>query len=68
MPDNEHPTAPEALLLTFRRERETKNTVRYEEVVTDMPSVVGTLYLQKWAHHRLGEPETIIVQVAAASS
>jgi hypothetical protein len=68
MPDNEHPTAPEALLLTFRRERETKNTVRYEEVVTDTPSVVGTLYLQKWAHNRLGEPETITVQVAAAPS
>jgi hypothetical protein len=42
--------------------------VRYEEVVTDMPSVVGTLYLQKWAHHRLGEPEVITVQVAAAPS
>ena len=42
--------------------------VRYEEVVTDAPSVVGTLYLQKWAHNRLGEPETITVQVAAAPS
>ena len=52
VPDNENLIAPEALLLTFRRERETKNTVRYEEVVTDTPSVVGTLYLQKWAHHR----------------
>lgn len=68
MTDNEHPTAPEALTLTFRRDRETKNTVRYEEVVSDTPSVVGTLYLQKWAHNRLGEPETITVQVAAAPS
>jgi uncharacterized protein (DUF952 family) len=38
MTDNEQPTASEVLLLTFRRERETKNTVRYEEVVTDTPS------------------------------
>ena len=42
--------------------------VRYEEVVTDMPSVVGTLYLQKWAHHRLGEPEVITVNITPASS
>lgn len=62
MPDNQ------CLTLTFRRERETKSTVRYEEVVTDTPSVVRTLYLQKWAHNRLGEPEPITVQVAAAPS
>jgi hypothetical protein len=68
MPDNEQPTVPESLLLTFQRERETKNTVRYEEVVSDMPSVVGTLYLQKWAHHRLGEPEVITVSVTAVST
>ena len=66
MPDDDSTSQP--LTLTFRRERETKNTVRYEEVVTDAPSVVGTLYLQKWAHNRLGEPETITVQVAAAPS
>ena len=35
------------LELSFERERETKNTVRYEEQVTDEPPVVGTLYLQK---------------------
>jgi hypothetical protein len=68
MPDNEQPTVPESLLLTFQRERETKNTVRYEEVVSDMLSVVGTLYLQKWAHHRLGEPEVITVSITPASS
>ena len=68
MPDNDQPTAPESLLLTFQRERETKNTVRYEEVVSDMLSVVGTLYLQKWAHHRLGEPEVITVSITPASS
>jgi hypothetical protein len=66
MPDNEQSTAPEVLLLTFRRERETKNMVRYEEVASDTPSVVGTLYLQKWAHHRLGEPEVITVQIGGS--
>ena len=65
MPDDDSTSQP--LTLTFRRERETKNTVRYEEVVTDMPSVVGTLYLQKWAHHRLGEPEVITVSITPAS-
>jgi hypothetical protein len=64
MPDND--STPQPLTLTFRRERETKNTVRYEEV-SAMPSVVGTLYLQKWAHHRLGEPEVITVSITPAS-
>ena len=40
--------------LSFQRERETKNTVRYEEQVTDAPPLVGTLYLQKYALNRLG--------------
>jgi len=33
----------------FEREKETKNTVRYQEV-TDQgkPPIIGTLYLQKW--------------------
>ncbi len=67
MSDGEHHAAPQALSLTFRRERETKNTVRYEEVVSDTPPVVGTLYLQKWALHRLGEPETIAISLTTAS-
>ena len=53
---------------TWAGARETKNTVRYEEVVTDTPSVVGSLYFQKWAHNRLGEPETFTVSVTPASS
>jgi DNA invertase Pin-like site-specific DNA recombinase len=68
MPDNEHPFDHEALLISFRRERETKNTIRYEELASDMPPVVGTLYLQKWALHRLGEPEVISVSITAAPS
>ena len=35
--------------LTFKKEKETKNTVRYqEESVESKPPVIGTLYIQKW--------------------
>lgn len=34
----------------FTREKETKNTVRFEENVAEgQPPRVGTLYVQKWA-------------------
>jgi hypothetical protein len=56
----------EPLQLTLRRARETKNTVRYEEPESDQPIVIGTLYLQKWALHRLGDPETITVTIGRA--
>jgi hypothetical protein len=49
--------------LTLRRAKETKNTVRYEESEGDQPPVIGTLYLQKWAVHRLEDPETITVTI-----
>ena len=39
--------------LTFTMERETKNTIRYQEETEGKPPVVGTLYVQRWA---LGEP------------
>ncbi len=44
-------------------ERETKNTVRYQEQTEGKPPAIGTLYVQKWA---LGEkpPRTIKVTVA----
>jgi hypothetical protein len=36
-------------ILTFKRLRETKNTVRFEEEVeTGHPPVIGTIYVQKW--------------------
>ena len=40
--------------LTFTVERQTKNTIRYQEETKGKPLVVGTLYVQRWA---LGEPE-----------
>ena len=56
----------EPLQVTLKRAKKTKNTVRYEEPESDQPSVIGTLYLQKWAVHRLDDPETISVTIAAS--
>ncbi len=34
---------------TFEKEKETKNTVKYQEALeSGKPAVMGTLYLQKW--------------------
>ena len=55
------------LTITLSRAKETKNTVRFEEPESDQPAVVGTLYLQKWAFHRLEDPETITVTIGVAS-
>ena len=39
----------EARTVIFKFERETKNTVRFEEVLTPgTPPVMGTVYIQKW--------------------
>ncbi len=56
----------EPLRVSLHRAKETKNTVRYEEPESDQPLVIGTLYLQKWAVHRLEDPETITVTIAAS--
>jgi len=53
----------EALKVILRRAKETKNTVRYEESESDQPMVIGTLYVQKWAIHRLEDPEAITVTI-----
>ena len=53
----------EALKVVLRRAKETKNTVRYEESETGEPQVIGTLYVQKWAIHRLEDPEAITVTI-----
>jgi len=40
--------------IRFVTEKETKNTVRYQEQPEDgQPAVIGTLYVQRWA---LGNP------------
>ena len=51
----------------FVTERETKNTVRFQEEATDKPPVIGTLYVERWA---LGEPlpQRLTVTIEAASA
>ena len=56
------------LELSFQRERETKNTVRFEEQVAYMPPVVGTLYVQKFALNRLGNPDCLRVTLDATAA
>ena len=56
----------EPLHVSLRRAKETKNTVRYEEPESDQPLVIGTLYVQKWAVHRLEDPKTLTVTIARA--
>jgi hypothetical protein len=34
--------------LTFSLERETKNTIRYQEDADGKPPAIGALYVQKW--------------------
>jgi hypothetical protein len=53
----------EPLRVTLHRAKETKNTVRFEEPESGEPPIIGTLYLQKWATHRLEDPETITVTI-----
>ena len=56
----------EPVTIKLVRAKETKNTVRYEEPESGQPTVIGTLYLQKWALHRLEDPEPITVTIEGA--
>ncbi len=40
----------ENITVQFEKDRDTKHTTRYSEVVLDdsKPQVIGTLYVQKW--------------------
>lgn len=38
----------ETQTLTFTLERETKNTIRYQEDASGKPPAIGTIYVQKW--------------------
>lgn len=58
-------TAAGELVLAFHRVRETKNTVRFEEV-PEGEQVIGTLYVQKQALAQLGDAEELRVTLAAA--
>lgn len=38
----------EKVELIFEREKETKNTIRFQEVAKDRPPLIGSLYVAKW--------------------
>ncbi len=56
-----------AITIQLKKERETKNTVRFEEMenAEGNPPLVGILYVQKWALKRLGDPETLMLHLEA---
>ncbi len=51
--------------LTFTLERETKNTICYQEDANGKPPAMGTLYVQKWL---LGKepPQRLTITIGAA--
>ena len=57
-------TATAELVITFRRETNTKNKVRFGEVVEPgAREIVRTLYIGKPEHAQLGSPEELRVTV-----
>lgn len=45
----------------FKKERETKNTVRFQEVEEKgKPIVIGTIYVQRWA---AGDLEELTIEI-----
>jgi hypothetical protein len=55
----------EKITVRFVKERETKNTVRFAEQHDDTEDpVVGTLYVKKSAVARLGNPESLTVEIS----
>ncbi len=49
--------------LSFAKDRETKNTIRFEEQAEE--PIVGTLYVKKTALETISNPDTVTVTVTA---
>ena len=60
----------ESITIHLRKERETKNTIRFEELENEEgnPPLIGTLYVQKWALKRLGNPEKVTLRLEAENA
>lgn len=53
--------------IRFVKERETKNTHRFQEMIEENETaVVGTLYVQKSALEELGFPENLELEITKA--
>jgi hypothetical protein len=60
-------TTRKSVTVTFAKEKETKNTVRFAEQVKDgEDALVGVLYVQKGTAGVLGNPETLTMTLTAA--
>ena len=55
----------EQRIISFTMERETKNTIRYQEDSNGHPSAIGTLYIQKWL---LGDAPPTRLQVTVSET
>ncbi len=47
----------------FDKEKETKNTVRFQEREGEQPPVIGILYIKKWAVKSLGDPNVVKLSI-----
>jgi hypothetical protein len=57
----------QTLELEFSKDKETKNTIRFQEdVEEDATPVVGMVYLKKQAVKDLGDPENLLLTIAPA--
>lgn len=52
-----------SITANFVREKETKNTIRFQEEVGENPPIIGTLYVQKFAVNKLGNPNKLTVTI-----
>ena len=54
-----------AITAEFMREKETKNTIRFQEAENEegLPAAIGTLYIQKYVVKKLGNPEKLLVTI-----
>ncbi len=56
----------DSLQVEFTKEKETKNAVRFTEVLGDRErGVVGTIYVLKTDLESLGNPDEIVVTITA---
>lgn len=54
------------LKATFVQEKETHNTIRFQEVEGEQPPIMGTAYVQKWALRKLCDgvmPQKITITI-----
>jgi hypothetical protein len=59
--------AHDKVIIEMAREKETKNTVRFEEVVADTEHpVIRNLYVAKQDDAAMGKPDKIMVTIEAA--